>query len=159
MKIFQETVEEAANRLSEGTLFAWLFFAFVGILMILIQSFTFPWEDLWGTYLVEKGPIVVIGVGVSLAVWSFLTLWICYFRRVSRLLPHVWSQIIWFWLLVGFFLAVSVLPFFIYMSRVYQIICKACIFVLFISAHFFHKRVKSAVSQLLKQREDNQQNE
>jgi hypothetical protein len=158
MKIFQETVEEAANRLSEGTLFGMLFFAFLGILMVVTQHFYMSGEY-WGTYLVKKGPIVVIGVGVSLIVWSFLTLWICYFRRVSRLLPHMWPQITWFWLLAGFCFIVSVSPHFIYMPLAYQIISKAGIFVLFIFAHFFHKRVKSAASQLVKQREDNQQNE
>ena len=63
----RETVNEAASRLSEGTLFAYLFFAFVGILMIVTQRF-YTSGEYWGTYLVEKGPIVVTGVGVSLTV-------------------------------------------------------------------------------------------
>ncbi len=158
MKVFKETVDESARRISEGTLMFCLFFAFSGILMVVTQHFYMSGEY-WGKYLVERGPIVVIGVGVSLTVWSFLTLWICYFRRVGRVLPYMHSQIIWFWLLAGFCLTVSVLPHYVYMPRVYRMISLGSLIVLFIYAHFFHKGVKSAVSKLIKQGEENQQNE
>ena len=159
MRAFKETVDESARRISEGTLMGCLFFAYVGILMILTQSFTFSWESLWGTYQVDKGPIVVGGVGVALTVWSFSTLWICYFRRVRRVLPHMCTQVSWFLLLMGLCLMVSVLPRLIYMPRVYRMISLCSLIVLFIYAHLFHKRVKSAVSKLIKQGEDNEQNE
>jgi membrane associated rhomboid family serine protease len=155
MKVFKETIDESARRISEWTLIFCLFFAFVGTTMIITQRFTMGWEFL-GTYWVDEGPIVA-GVGVSLTVWSFLTLWICYFRRARRVLPYMRSQIIWFLILVGFCLTVSVLPVFIYMPRVYRMISLGSLIVLFISAHFFHKRVRSAVSKLIKQREDGQQ--
>jgi hypothetical protein len=157
MKIFEENVEEAANRLSEGTLLFWLLFAFIGIIVSVTRRWVEGWEFL-GTYHEVEG-LLALGFGVALSVWSFLTLWICYFRRVSRVFPYMWSRIIWFWLLVGFCLTVSVLPHFIYMPWACQIISKVSPVVLFISAHFFHKRVKLAVSKLIKQGEDNQQNE
>jgi hypothetical protein len=158
MKAFKETVDESARRISEGTLMGSLFFAFIGILMVITRHFYLSGEY-WGKYLVEKEPIVVIGVGVSLTVWSFLTLWICYFRRVSTVLPYTRSQIIWFWLLVGFCLTVSVLPHLVYMPRVYRMLSLCSLIVLFVYAHFFHKRVKSAVSKLTKQGEGDKQNE
>ena len=158
MKVFKETVEESARRISEQTLIFCLFFAFIGILMIVTQSFYFTWEY-WGSYKVDKQPIVVGGVGVSLTAWSFLTLWICYFRRVRRVLPYMSTSISWFLVLVGLCLTVSLLPHLVYMPRVYRMISLCSLIVLFIYAHFFHKRVRSAVSKLMKQREHDQQNE
>ncbi len=146
MRAFKETVDESAKRISEGTLMGCLFSAVVGILIVVTRHFYMSGEY-WGKYLVEKEPIVVIGVGVSLTVWSFLTLWLCYFRRVSRVLPYMQSQIIWFSLMVGFCLMVSVLPHFVYMSRAYRMISLFSLIVLFVYAHFFHKRVKSAISK------------
>ena len=158
MKVLKETVNEASSRLSEGTLFAWLFFAFVGILMVVTQHFYMSGEY-WGTYLVEKGPIVVIGVGVSLTVWSFLTLWICYFRRVRRVLPYMSARINWFLLLVGVCLGVAVLPHLVYMPRFYRMISLGSLILLFICAHFLHKRVMSGVRTLIKQEQGDQRNE
>ena len=157
MKVFEETLDESARRISEWTLMSWLFFAFVGILMIVTQRFVTGWEFL-GTYWVDEGPIVV-GVGVSLTVWSFVTLWICYFRRVRRVLPYMRSQINWFLLLVGVCFTVSISRHLVYMPRIYGMISLCSIIVLFIYAHYFHRRVRSAVSKLIKQREGDQQNE
>jgi hypothetical protein len=157
MKVFRETVDEAASRLSEGTLFGCLFFAFIGILTIATQRFVMGWEFL-GTYWVNEGPIVV-GAGVSLTIWSFLTLWICYFRRVRRVLPHMCSEINWFLLLVGVCLGIAVLPCFVHMPRFYRMISLGSLGVLFIYAHFLHKRVRSGVRSLIKQEERDQQNE
>jgi hypothetical protein len=146
MKVFRETVGEAANRLSEGTFFGCLFFAHVGIFMVVTQHFYMSGEY-WGKYLVEKGPIVVIGVGVSLTAWSFLTLWICYFRRVRRILPYMAARINCFLLLMGFCLTVPVLTHLIYGTREISL---GSLIVLLMSAHFFHKRVKSAVETVEK---------
>ncbi len=149
MKVFKETIDESARRISEQTLIFCLFFTFVGILMVVTQHFYMSGEY-WGTYLVEKGPIVVIGVGISLTVWSLLTLWICYFRRVRRVLPHISGRINWFFLLVGICLGVAGLPHLVYMPRVYRMISLVGLIVLFIYAHFFHRGVKSALGQGLK---------
>jgi hypothetical protein len=156
MKVFKETIDESARRISEGTLIFTLFFAFIGVLMIVTQLFTFSWEA-WGTYEVDKGRIIVRGVGVSLTIWSFLTLWICYFRRVCRVLPHMCSQINWFLLLVGIFLMVPVLPHLlphlVYMPNFYLMIYFGSLIVMSMCAHFFHRGVRSAVSKLMKQME------
>jgi hypothetical protein len=156
MKVFKETIEEAANRLSEGTLIACLFFAFIGIIAIVTQRWVEGWEFL-GTYREIEGPLaLVLGFGVALSLWSFLTLWICYFRRVRRILPSMCSQINWFLVLVGACLVVPVLPVLVYIPRIYRMIS---LVILFGSAHFFHKRVRAAVSKLMKQMEGDQNNE
>lgn len=157
MKVFKETVEEAANRLSEGTLISCLFFAFIGIIAIVTQRWVEGWEFL-GTYREIEG-LLVVGFGVALSVWSSLTLWICYFRRVRRILPCMCSQINWFLVLVGVCLVVSVLPVLVYIPRIYRMISLSAPVILLVSAHFFHKRVRAAVSKLMKQMECDQNNE
>ena len=156
MKAFRETADEAARRVSEGTLMFSLFFAIVGISMIITRRYSHGWEFL-GTYTEIEGSLVVL-VGIAMSVWSFLNVWTCYFRRIYRVLPHMWAQIGCFLLLVGVCLTVSVLPHLVNMPRFYRMISLTSLIVLFLCAHFFHRGVKSAVSKLIKQGEGEQQN-
>ena len=157
MKTFKETTEEAASRLWERTLLSCLLFAFIGVNVSVTQKWVEGWESL-GTYHEVEGPLA-FGFGVAISAWSFAALWICYFRHYYLVAPHMRSEMICFLLLVGICLTVSVLPNFISMARPYQIVSKASIFVLLISAHFFHKRVKSVVAKFTKHREGNRQND
>ncbi len=127
----------------------------MGIIVSITQRYAGGWE-FFGTYHEVEGALAV-GFGVGLSA-SSLTLWICYFRRICRVFTYMRSQIVWFWLLIGFCLTVSVLPDITDMSRTYRIFCRLTLIFLFIFAHYFHKRVKLAVSKLIKKGENNQQN-
>ena len=65
MKIFEETVEEATNRRSEGTLFVWLFFAFIGIIAIVTPRRVEGSEFLGTCPEIEGGLVVGFGVALS----------------------------------------------------------------------------------------------